>query len=105
MSDPLSPVESGPQTWLDIAGEIIDEGVDRDERVSVICDEMTVEIPSQAGRDADHAVWRLNGTIRVSVDGMRGPLAEWVRLWQSHSREKRAEEDNQKEEVQQRSQD
>lgn len=87
MSDPPSPVESEPQTWLDFAGEVIDEGVDRDERVSLTCDEMTVEIPSQVGQDADHAVWRLNGTVRVSVDGMRGPLAEWIRLWRSHSRD------------------
>jgi hypothetical protein len=86
MSDRHPPTDAKPQTWLDLADDVLDEGVDREDRLSLTCEDLTVEIPATVGVDADRAVWHFDGAVRISVDGMRRPLAEWIHLWRSRSR-------------------
>ncbi|PSP84758.1 hypothetical protein BRC83_04775 [Halobacteriales archaeon QS_1_68_17] len=70
-----------PETWLDAIDEMLDEGVDSDEAVTLTAEELTVDVPMAFGADAPRATWRFDGSVTVSVDGMRRPLAGWLRLW------------------------
>lgn len=66
-------------TWLDAMENIFDTAIDRQAEIDCEIDDMEIEIPLRAGPDANYAKWKVNGTLRVSFDGMRGPLAEWFR--------------------------
>jgi hypothetical protein len=35
----------------------------------------------RAPSNHERARWRFDGTVSVTVEGVRGPLAEWLRLW------------------------
>ncbi|AUG47945.1 hypothetical protein BVU17_10605 [Haloarcula taiwanensis] len=64
---------------------LLDETVDRNEPLHLSADELSVSIPMQFGSDAPQATWRFDGDVTVSVDGVRGPLREWVDLVDSRS--------------------
>ena len=44
-------------------------------------EDVTVDVPLRMDSDSEFARWHLDGTVRVHVDGQRGPLAEWLRWW------------------------
>jgi hypothetical protein len=69
------------QTWLDAVDDVLDTIIDREEDLECTFDELTIDVPLRMGPDADVARWRVNGTCRVRVDGVGGPLAEWLRWW------------------------
>jgi hypothetical protein len=76
-------------TWLDVADELIDESVDREESVTLTAEDLTVEVPVAFGEDADRAEWGFDGGLTVTVEGMRGSLAEWMHLFRAAHRESR----------------
>ena len=55
------------QTWPDLAISLYDRLTGRNAEITYDFDEMEVDVPSQAGSDADHARWRVDGTITVST--------------------------------------
>jgi len=59
---------------------LLDETVDRDEALHVTADDVSVAVPMRFGSDSTQATWRFDGDVTVSVDGIRGPLREWVDL-------------------------
>jgi len=59
---------------------LLDETVDRDEALHVTADDLSVSVPMRFGSDSPQATWRLDGDVTISVDGIRGPLREWVDL-------------------------
>lgn len=67
-------------TWVDMMGDVFDTAIDRQAEIECEVEDMEIEIPLQLGPDADYARWKVNGTLRFSFDGVRGPLAEWFRL-------------------------
>lgn len=71
------------QTWLDVADDLIDESVDREESVTLRAEDLTVDVPLEFTdeRAGERARWRFDGQVTVTVDGMRGSLAEWMRLF------------------------
>jgi hypothetical protein len=68
-------------TWLDVFDDVLDEVVDDGETVEAEFDDLRVEIPIRYGADADRAEWGFDGAVTVHVEGLRGPLAEWMRWW------------------------
>lgn len=76
-------VESRPPetTWFHTVDELLDATIDANETVECTFEEFAVDIPLRMGDDAPRARWRLDGTVRVSVEGTRGPLSEWLRWW------------------------
>lgn len=68
-------------SWLRTLDKVIDEEVDREESIQLTADDLSVEVPLSFGPEAERATWRFDGTVTVHVDGMRGPLASWLRLW------------------------
>jgi hypothetical protein len=53
------------QTWPDLAISLYDRLTGRNAEITYEFEEMEVDVPSKTGDDADHARWRLDGTIRV----------------------------------------
>lgn len=55
------------QTWPDLAISLYDRLTGRNAEITYDFEEMEVDVPSRAGSDADHARWRVDGTITVST--------------------------------------
>jgi hypothetical protein len=70
-----------PESWLRTLDKVIDEEVDREESIRLTVEELDVDVPLSFGADAEQATWRFDGSVTVHVDGMRGPLASWLKLW------------------------
>jgi hypothetical protein len=71
----------GEAAWFEALDELLDGAIDREEGLDCTLDDVTVDVPLQFGPDAPLARWHLDGTVRVRVEGTRGPLAEWLRWW------------------------
>lgn len=69
------------QTWLSVVDDVLDTAIDREEDLECTFEDVTVDVPLRMDSDSEFARWHLDGTVRVHVDGMRGPLAEWLRWW------------------------
>lgn len=82
-----------PQTWMDSIDEVLDEAMTRDEGLELTAEALRVEVPLHFGEDATRAEWKFDGSVRIDVEGERGPLAEWVRLWGSQLPERRGRDD------------
>lgn len=71
------------QTWFDVIEDVIDTEIDRQETIQCRFEELEVDVPLRMEADAEIARWRLDGTVRVHIEGTRGPLSEWLRFWYS----------------------
>jgi hypothetical protein len=79
--DARGPSVAAPPTWLDVLDDVLDEAVEVEESLECRFEDLAVDVPLRMGEDAPRARWRLDGTVRVHVEGRRGPLAEWLRWW------------------------
>jgi hypothetical protein len=79
-NDPSSrPVEG--QTWLDVVDDVLDTAIDSEEDLECTFEAVTVDVPARMETDAEFARVQLDGTVRVHVEGTRGPLSDWLRWW------------------------
>ena len=53
------------RTWPDLAIGLYERLTGRGAEISYEFDDMSVDVPSKVGEDADHARWRLDGTLRI----------------------------------------
>jgi hypothetical protein len=69
MSDAETPEERIDETttWPELAIGLYDRLTGRGAEIEYAFDEMVVEVPSGTGDDAEHATWRLDGTVRVTT--------------------------------------
>jgi hypothetical protein len=81
MNGQLHELDPPGRTWLDVVEQVLDEEIDREEAIRLTADELEVDVPLSYGDGAQRATWRFNGSVTVTVDGMRGPLADWLKLW------------------------
>ncbi|MDS0220858.1 hypothetical protein NDI54_05755 [Haloarcula sp. S1AR25-5A] len=72
--------EPDPEQLRLAVERLLDETVDRDEALHIDADDVAISVPMRFGSDAPQATWRFDGDVTVSVDGIRGPLREWVDL-------------------------
>ncbi|WP_182021620.1 hypothetical protein [Haloquadratum walsbyi] len=100
----MNDADDDSLTWTDVIDATIDEEVSRDEAIQLTAEDLAVDIPihfdvdtdadvdadadmdadvmsEESPPDHDRARWRFDGTLNVTVEGVRGPLAEWLRLW------------------------
>lgn len=70
-----------PRTWIDAMEEVFESAVDRQAEIEVEFDNMDVKIPLQLGDEPSYADWKLNGSMKVRLNGISGPLAEWLRYY------------------------
>ncbi|GAB7095722.1 hypothetical protein JCM30237_28760 [Halolamina litorea] len=54
-------------TWPELAVGLYDKLTGRGAEITYEFEEMTVDVPSKVGEDADHARWQLDGTLRIST--------------------------------------
>ncbi|CAJ51851.1 hypothetical protein [Haloquadratum walsbyi] len=100
----MNDADDDSLTWTDVIDATIDEEVSRDEAIQLTAEDLAVDIPihfdvdtdadvdadadmdadvmsEESPPDHDRARWRFDGTLNVTVEGVRGPLSEWLRLW------------------------
>jgi hypothetical protein len=56
------------RTWPELAIGLYDRLTGRGARITYDFEDMEVDVPSKVGSDADHARWRVDGTIRVTTE-------------------------------------
>lgn len=78
---PRTDLPAQQYTWMDAIEEVIDASIDEEADLEATFEDMTVDVPLSYGDDAERAQWGFDGTVRVSIDGMRGNVAEWLRWW------------------------
>jgi hypothetical protein len=83
MDGQVSELDPPGRTWLDVVEQVLDEEIDREEAIRLTADGLTVDVPLTYGDDPERATWRFSGSVTITVDGMRGPLADWLKLWLS----------------------
>ena len=54
-------------TWPDLAIGLYDRLTGRNAEIHYQFEDMTVEVPSGTGDDAEHAEWRVDGAVRVTT--------------------------------------
>ncbi|KTG21938.1 hypothetical protein [Haloferax profundi] len=54
-------------TWPDLAIGLYDRLTGRNAEITYAFDDMAIDVPSGTGEDAEHAHWRLDGTVRVTT--------------------------------------
>jgi hypothetical protein len=54
-------------TWPDLAIGLYDRLTGRGAEIIYEFDEMEVQVPSGTGEDAEHAEWRVDGTVRITT--------------------------------------
>lgn len=61
-------------TWPDLAIGLYDRLTGRDAEITYEFEKMHLSVPSGTGKDAEHARWTLDGTIRIRTrDGASDP--------------------------------
>jgi hypothetical protein len=53
------------QTWPELAIGLYERLTGRGAEITYEFDDMAVDVPDKVGEDADHARWRLDGTLTV----------------------------------------
>lgn len=79
-------------TWIDMLEELFDTAVDRQAELECELDDVEVKLPLQLGPEPDTAHWEIDGTLRFRVDGIGGPLAEWLRWRDDQLRQQRQQD-------------
>ena len=73
--------EESWEEWIGALDGVLDAAIDREEAIECTCKDLQVDVPLRMGPNAERARWEFDGTVRVHVDGVGGPLAEWLRWW------------------------
>jgi len=55
-------------TWPDLAIGLYERLTGRGATITYDFEEMEVDVPSKAGEDAEHAHWRIDGTVHISTE-------------------------------------
>ncbi|MFB6123389.1 MAG: hypothetical protein ABEJ78_08025 [Haloferacaceae archaeon] len=53
------------RTWPELALGLYERLTGRGAEITYEFDDLVVEVPDRIGEDADHAHWRLNGSVRI----------------------------------------
>lgn len=72
--------EREEMTWFDTADSVIDRNLARDETIELTAEDLSVDIPTEFG-EKPRATVRFNGTVRISSEGLSGPLFAWLDWW------------------------
>ena len=59
------------QSWPELAIGLYDKLTGRKAEISYEADNMEIWVPSGVGEDASHALWKVNGTLKIRArDGV-----------------------------------
>ena len=57
--------ENGTKTWPELAIGLYDKLTGRGAEITYDFENFEVHVPSKVGDDAEHAVWRMNGKLKI----------------------------------------
>jgi hypothetical protein len=60
------------KTWPDLAIGLYDALTGRGAEITYQMDNLEVAVPSRTGEAAEHAHWRVNGTLRITTRDQKG---------------------------------
>lgn len=63
---------SETRTWPELAAGLYDKLTGRNAEITYEFDNFEVQIPSKVGSDAEHASWKLNGSLRIRTRDVTG---------------------------------
>ncbi len=63
----ITDEEMETSTWPELAVGLYDKLTGRGAEITYEFEEMAVDVPSKVGDDAEHARWRLDGTLKIST--------------------------------------
>ena len=72
MSQPPREEPREPETWPELAVSLYDRLTGRGASITYEFEEMEIDVPNKTGSDADHARWRVDGTITVKTTDSTG---------------------------------
>lgn len=55
------------QSWPDLAIGLYDRLTGRNAEIQYEFENLSIEVPSKTGKQADHAEWTINGTVRITT--------------------------------------
>ena len=61
------PASTDTHTWPELAIGLYEKLTGRDAEISYGFDDFELHIPSSTAADAEHARWKVNGTLRIST--------------------------------------
>jgi hypothetical protein len=61
------------KTWPELAIGLFDQLTGRGAEITYVFENMEVHVPSSTGANAEHALWRVNGTMRIRTTGATMP--------------------------------
>jgi len=56
---------SDRKEWPDLAIELYDKLTGRGAEITYEFDDMEISVPSRTGSGAEHALWKLNGALKI----------------------------------------
>jgi len=59
--------EEHTTTWPELAIGLYDKLTGRNAEITYGFEDLEVQVPSGTGKDAEHAKWKVNGTMRIST--------------------------------------
>ena len=59
------------KTWPELAIGLFDQLTGKEAEIVYEFDEMEVEVPSGTGPQAEHAIWRLRGIIKIRTSSKK----------------------------------
>ena len=66
-----NPTIQETKNWPDLAVGLYERLTGLGSEISYEFEDMEVEVPSKAGEGAEHALWKLNGTIKVRTSSSK----------------------------------
>ncbi len=61
----MADQQEDTRTWPELAIGLYDKLTGRGAEITYDFDNFEVQVPSKAGDGADHAKWKMNGTLRI----------------------------------------
>ena len=62
-----TPTDQHTKTWPDLAIGLYDRLTGRNAVINYQFDNMSIEVPSGTGPEAEHAKWVLNGSMKITT--------------------------------------
>ena len=58
-------------TWPELAIALYEKLTERNAEIVYTAENVEIHVPSKTGTDAEHAIWRMNGTIRIHTNELK----------------------------------
>lgn len=57
--------ETNPTTWADLAISLYEKLTEQNAELTYEFENMEVSVPSGTGANVDHALWKINGVLKI----------------------------------------